>query len=116
MRRAIIHATVCYAMICALLVVGIDATAHAQSTFSSIVGVVRDATQAVVPGASVKIQSLDDNSVRSTTSDENGSFDFVNLKPGRYTLSARAEGLPNSKWDRRSWLRGRRYGSTLSLR
>jgi hypothetical protein len=41
----------------------------------------------------VKIQSLDDNSTRTTTSDENGSFEFVNLKPGNYTLSAQAHGF-----------------------
>src|ERR1700683_668260 len=68
-------------------------SAVGQSTFGSIVGVVHDTTQAVVPGASVKIKSLDDNSVRSTTSDQNGSFEFVNLKPGKYALSAQAEGF-----------------------
>jgi hypothetical protein len=68
-------------------------SAHAQSTFGSIVGVVHDATQAVVPGASVKITSLEDNSTRAATSDENGSFEFVNLKPGHYAVSAQAQGF-----------------------
>jgi hypothetical protein len=36
---------------------------------------------------------LEDNSTRSTTSDQNGSFEFVNLKPGNYALSAQAEGF-----------------------
>ena len=36
-------------------------SAVGQSTFASIVGVVHDTTQAVVPGASVKIRSLADN-------------------------------------------------------
>jgi len=76
-----------------LCVLGIGVCARAQSTFGSIVGVVHDPAQAVVPGASVKIQSLDDNSTRTTTSDENGSFEFVNLKPGNYTLSAQAQGF-----------------------
>jgi hypothetical protein len=76
-----------------LCVLGIGVCARAQSTFGSIVGVVHDPAQAVVPGASVKIQSLDDNSTRTTTSDENGSFEFVNLKPGNYTLSAQAHGF-----------------------
>ena len=49
-----------------------------QSTFSSMVGIVHDKTQAVVPGASVQIRDLEDNSVRSTASDQNGSFEFVN--------------------------------------
>ena len=64
-----------------------------QSTFGSIVGVVYDKTQSIVPGASVSIRSLEDNSVRMTTSDQNGSFEFVNLKPGNYTLSAKGEGF-----------------------
>jgi hypothetical protein len=74
-----------------LCVMGIGVSAHAQSTFGSIVGVVHDATQAVVPGATVTIRRLEDNSIRSTTSDENGSFEFVNLKPGNYAFSAHAE-------------------------
>jgi hypothetical protein len=68
-------------------------SAHAQSTFGSIVGVVHDATQAVVPGAAVTIQSLEDNSTRATASDENGSFEFLNLKPGHYAVSAQAPGF-----------------------
>lgn len=66
---------------------------HAQSTFGAIVGVVHDASQAVVPGASIQIRGLDDNSVRSTTSDSNGSFEFINLKPGRYAVSAQSAGF-----------------------
>jgi hypothetical protein len=80
-----------------LCVLGIGVCARAQSTFGSIVGVVHDPAQAVVPGASVKIQSLDDNSTRTTTSDENGSFEFVNLKPGNYTLSAQAQSFADFK-------------------
>jgi len=68
-------------------------SAMGQSTFGSIVGVVHDKTQAVVPGATVKLQSLEDNSVRSTTSDPNGSFEFLNLKSGRYSVSVQADGF-----------------------
>jgi hypothetical protein len=68
-------------------------SAIGQSTFGSVVGVVHDKTQAVVLGATVKIQSLEDNSVRSTSSDLNGSFEFLNLKPGRYSVSVQADGF-----------------------
>jgi hypothetical protein len=68
-------------------------SAIGQSTFGSIVGVVHDKTQAVIPGANVKVQSLEDNSVRSTTSDQNGSFEFLNLKPGKFSISVRANGF-----------------------
>jgi len=76
------------------LAVGLIAcSAAGQSTFGSIVGVVHDATLAVLPGATVEIRGLEDNSIRTTTSDQNGSFEFVNLKPGNYALSARADGF-----------------------
>jgi hypothetical protein len=68
-----------------------------QSTFGSIVGVVHDASQSVVAGASVQIRSLEDNSIRSTTAGADGSFEFVNLKPGKYALSAQADGFAEFK-------------------
>ena len=64
-----------------------------QSTFGSIVGVVHDASQGFIAGASIQIRSLEDNSVHSTTADADGSFEFVNLKPGKYSLSAQAAGF-----------------------
>jgi hypothetical protein len=67
--------------------------AAGQSTFGSIVGVVGDPSHAAVAGASVRIRSLEDNSIRSTTSDQNGAFEFLNLQPGNYALSVRAEGF-----------------------
>jgi Carboxypeptidase regulatory-like domain len=77
----------------ALVVVLTVCSGVGQSTFGGIVGVVHDTTQAVVPDASIKIRCLEDNSTRSTTSDQNGSFEFLNLKPGRYALSAQSEGF-----------------------
>jgi Carboxypeptidase regulatory-like domain len=95
--KEVIHARIVAALVVlsalALYVLGGSVSADAQSTFGSIVGVVHDTTQAVVRGASIKIRRLEDNSIRSTTSDENGSFEFVNLKPGTYALSAQAEGF-----------------------
>jgi hypothetical protein len=79
--------------VAAMVVVLTVCSATGQSTFGSIVGVVHDKTEAVVPGATVKIHGLEDNSVRSSTSDQNGSFEFLNLKPGQYSVSVQAEGF-----------------------
>ena len=82
--------------LCAVVAVAVvfsACSAMGQSTFGSIVGVVNDTTQAVVPGATVTIRNLDDNSSRSVTSDQNGSFEFVNLKPGNYAVTAKAQGF-----------------------
>jgi hypothetical protein len=96
-RQATMHVTRRHAINAAAIVVlcfcGADISLQAQSTFGSVVGVVHDTTQAVVPDASVKLRSLEDNSLRSVTSDQNGSFEFVNLKPGNYSLSADAPGF-----------------------
>jgi len=81
----------------AIAIVLMACSAAGQSTFGTIVGVVHDKTQAVVPGASVQIRSLDDNSTRSTTSDQSGSFEFVNLKAGKYAVSAQAPGFADSQ-------------------
>ncbi|MBT9330620.1 TonB-dependent receptor [Acidipila sp. 4G-K13] len=69
----------------------------AQSTFGSVVGTVQDATQAVVPGATVVLHSLDDNSDRSTISSATGDFQFVNLKPGHYSIVSRAAGFADAQ-------------------
>ena len=86
MQRLSLVATL---LVCTLVLT----SAHAQSTFGSIVGVVHDSTQAVVPGASVEIKNLEDSSTHSATADENGAFEFVNLKAGNYALSAQAPGF-----------------------
>src|SRR5579875_180464 len=69
------------------------ASVHAQSTFGSIIGAVRDPTQSIVPGATVTLRSLDDNSVRTATTGGDGTFEFVNLKPGRYSVAGQAQGF-----------------------
>jgi uncharacterized surface anchored protein len=89
MRRKFVSA-----LIALMLMAG---TAVGQSTFGSIVGVVQDKTQAVVPGASVRLQSLNDNSTRTAISDQHGAFEFVNLKPGRYALFVEAQGFQDFK-------------------
>jgi Carboxypeptidase regulatory-like domain len=77
----------------AVCVLAALSSAVGQSTFGSIVGVIHDKTDAVITGATVEIKDLADNSTRSTTSDQNGSFEFVNLKPSRYEVSVHAEGF-----------------------
>jgi hypothetical protein len=68
-----------------------------QSTFGGIVGVVRDPAQGAVAGAQLLLTSLDDNTQRTGTTDENGAFEFINLKPGRYELAGRATGFADFK-------------------
>ncbi|HXY50323.1 MAG TPA: carboxypeptidase-like regulatory domain-containing protein [Terriglobales bacterium] len=67
--------------------------AQAQSTFGSVLGVVKDPGGLVVPGAKITLISLEDRSSREAVSDPDGSFQFMNVKSGRYQISAQAEGF-----------------------
>src|SRR5580698_7211209 len=87
----------CRAILAVVLSIGMACSAFGQSTFGSIVGVVRDPSRAAVAGATVEIRSLEDNSTHAMTTDENGAFEFVNLKPGNYAVSIQAPGFSDFK-------------------
>src|SRR5262249_31821293 len=69
----------------------------AQSTFGSIVGSVRDPTDSAVPGAVVSAKDLDENIVRSSVSNDQGLYQTLNLRPGRYEITATKTGFANVK-------------------
>src|SRR5947208_11216282 len=62
----------------------------AQLSTASLNGVVRDATGAVVPKASVVLHSSDTGVERRTVSNDTGTYVFSNISPGRYTLKVSA--------------------------
>jgi len=62
-------------------------------TTSAIVGEVRDATNAVVPGATVTVTNHETGLKRSAQTDDAGRFNFPQLKPGTYSVRAEAQGF-----------------------
>ena len=72
-------------------------SAHAQSTFGSIVGVVTDPAGLVVPGAQITLFSVEEKSTRQAMSDQDGAFQFMNVKAGRYEITAHADGFADIK-------------------
>src|SRR5271170_6450831 len=69
-----------------------QAVAQGETT-SAIVGQVRDATDAVVPGATVTITNHETGLKRTALSDDAGRFNFPQLKPGTYSVRAEAQGF-----------------------
>ena len=71
--------------------------ANAQDTRGSIEGVVKDASGAVLPGATVEAKSPSLVGVQSTTSDTNGLYRFPALSPGIYEVSATCRGFTTKR-------------------
>ena len=66
---------------------------NAQSTFASVLGMVKDPGGLLVPGAKITLISLEDQSSRDMVSDGDGNFQFMNVKSGRYEITAQADGF-----------------------
>ena len=65
----------------------------AQVNTASLTGLVRDASDAVVPGATVMARHKETNIDRSTKTDENGYYFFPSLPVGSYTITAERTGF-----------------------
>lgn len=81
---------------CGLLIAGIvfvtSATAHAQFR-ASIQGTVTDPTGAVIPNAQVILKDNATNATQTATSNASGVYNFGQLAPDTYTLTATAPGF-----------------------
>ena len=83
-------------LLLAALLVALSATAFAQVETGQITGRVTDPNGAVVPGASVTVKSVENNSVRNVTADEEGVYSVTNLLPGLYDVSVEAQSFAKS--------------------
>jgi hypothetical protein len=81
-----------------LLIGSLAAPAWAQEQRGSIEGVVKDASGAVLPGATVEAKSPT-GVVVSATSDTAGGFRFPSLPPGTYIVTASLQGFNPRKVD-----------------
>lgn len=65
----------------------------AQETRSTILGTVKDAAGAVVPGASIEVTNSDTNAKTRLSTNDKGYFEAPYLLPGNYTLTVVATGF-----------------------
>ena len=72
------------------------APAPAQELSGSIVGVVKDAQGAFVPGATITITNKDTNLTRDTTTGAEGTYSMASVPAGRYDVKVSLQGFRES--------------------
>ena len=70
--------------------------AHAQAVSGTILGVVKDSTGAVVPGATVTLVNTGTSYTRSVVTDASGQYTAPLIPTGTYTVSAEITGFKKS--------------------
>ena len=76
-----------------VLMVVLPAAGSAQMTRGSIAGTVRDASGAIVPGATVTVTNVATNAAQTVTTDGEGFYRVPALEPGRYQVTTELSGF-----------------------
>ena len=77
-----------------LMVLLLSAPAFSQAGFfATVTGTVTDSSKALIPGVTVKATAVDTGVVTSAVTNEAGAYNFNNLLPGKYTISASLPGF-----------------------
>src|SRR5438477_8376658 len=77
----------------AMLAVGAPQRASAQVLYGSMIGNVTDPNGAVVPGAAVTATEQNTGVAHTTTTDQNGTYQFVNVQSGTYAIKVAVAGF-----------------------
>jgi hypothetical protein len=75
------------------MLIGLASILSAQTTFGVLLGTVTDPSGAPVSQAQIKLTNVGENVSRSTKSNNDGNYEFQNLKPGRYRLTVVSGGF-----------------------
>src|SRR5580700_2569619 len=83
-----------FKLLCLLfLVCAAVMTAHAQTETATISGLITDDTGATVPGAEVKLQSVERGALESATTNNAGIYVFPSVQPGQYQIRVQKPGF-----------------------
>jgi TonB family protein len=76
-----------------LIALTLSQSSNAQALYGSIVGNVKDKSEAGVPGATVKITHKETNQTRETAASPIGSFNFPSVQTGTYEITVSMAGF-----------------------
>jgi hypothetical protein len=86
--------------ICAFLVSLAVSGALTGQGLTSVTGVTKDPSGAIIPGAAVKLVNADTGVQRSDVSDSQGRYTISQVQPGTYNITAQAPGFTDIALDR----------------
>jgi len=69
------------------------AVLHAQTSNGTVIGAITDSTGGAIVGATVTITSVDNGAVRTTTTNQDGTYRIESVLAGVYNVSASANGF-----------------------
>jgi hypothetical protein len=89
---------VCFLFVAIAIIFSFDLSSSAQEVTGAIVGTIKDANGAAVPGATVTVTdpSKDNLVVRTVTTNDDGDFAATNLDSGTYTVTVEAANFKKS--------------------
>src|SRR5687767_11243603 len=77
--------------VCVLLLTA--ANASAQFDTATVVGTVRDSSDAIVPGAKVTLTAVETGISAVKMSSDDGNYEFAAVRPGQYIVTAEKSGF-----------------------
>ena len=80
------------ALLCLLMAVSVPAFSQA-GFFATVTGTVSDSSGALIPGVTITANATETGVVTTALTNEAGSYNFANLLPGKYTISASLPGF-----------------------
>jgi hypothetical protein len=81
------------AVMLALLPLVVANPGFSQGLYATVTGTVSDASGALIPGVEIKATNRDTGVVSTTITNESGVYNFRDLLPGRYNISAALPGF-----------------------
>lgn len=72
----------------------------AQFDTATVLGTVRDANSAVLPGVTITLKNIDTSIAVSAQTDDDGNFQFINVKIGNYRVSGEKQGFSTAVVER----------------
>ncbi|MBI1353192.1 MAG: TonB-dependent receptor plug domain-containing protein [Acidobacteria bacterium] len=98
-----------------LLAVSLATGLHAQFDNAAVLGTIRDASEAVIPGASIQLTNVNTGIAQRATTDEAGNFQFLNVPIGSYQVEAENAGFKKAVSDIFTVVVGARQRVDLNL-